>query len=85
MKFGTDGWRARIAAEFTFHNVARVAQGVADYAAERWDLRRPVVIGYDHRFGSDDFALCVARVLAGNGISCRLTADPAPTPAIAYA
>lgn len=85
IKFGTDGWRARIAGEFTFLNVARVAQGVADYAAEHWELDRPVVIGYDHRFGSDDFALCVARVLAGNGISCRLTADPAPTPAIAYA
>ena len=85
IKFGTDGWRARIAGEFTFLNVARVAQGVADYAAERWDLGRPVVIGYDHRFGSDAFAQVVARVLAGNGISCRLTADPAPTPAIAYA
>ncbi len=85
IKFGTDGWRARIAGEFTFRNVARVAQGVADYAAERWDLGRPVVVGYDHRFGSDEFALCVARVLAGNGISCRLTAGPAPTPAIAYA
>lgn len=85
IKFGTDGWRARIADEFTFANVARVAQGVADYAAEHWDLDRPVVVGYDHRFESDAFALCVARVLASNGISCRLTADPAPTPAIAYA
>lgn len=85
IKFGTDGWRARIAGEFTFFNVARVAQGIADYAAAAWDLGRPVAVGYDHRFGSEEFALCVARVLAGNGISCRLTAGPAPTPAIAYA
>ena len=85
IKFGTDGWRASIAGEFTFLNVARVAQGVADYATANWDLGRPVVIGYDHRFGSDAFALCVARVLAANGIDCQLTNAPAPTPAIAYA
>ncbi len=85
INFGTDGWRAPIAGEFTFFNVARVAQGVADYAGAHWELKRPVVIGYDHRFGSDAFALCVARVLAANGINCQLTAAPAPTPAIAYA
>ena len=85
IKFGTDGWRAPIAGQFTFFNVARTAQGIADYAGSRWDLQRPVVIGYDHRFASGSFALCVARVLAGNGISCLLTAAPAPTPAIAFA
>jgi alpha-D-glucose phosphate-specific phosphoglucomutase len=80
--FGTDGWRARIADEFTFANVRLMAQAIAQYVP---DTGRGLVIGYDHRFQSEHFAATVAEVLAGNGISTWLTAAAAPTPAVAYA
>ena len=48
--FGTDGWRARIADEFTFENVRRCADGVADYVERQGATGRGVVIAYDRRF-----------------------------------
>ncbi len=85
IRFGTDGWRAAIAGQYTFFNVARTAQGIADHGLANWDLSGGVVVGYDRRFGSDLFALTVCQVLCANGIACDLTDSPAPTPAIAYA
>jgi phosphomannomutase len=87
IKFGTDGWRAVIAEDFTFANVERVAQATADY----WKQNRiagteeRVIVGYDRRFLSDQFAQRVAEVMLGNGFDVALTSVPTPTPAVSYA
>lgn len=82
--FGTDGWRAIIAETFTFENVMACAQATADHFAETYGKAKPVVVGYDTRFLSDEFALSAARVLAGNGFKVQLADRPAPTPALSY-
>jgi len=87
IKFGTDGWRAVIAEEFTFTNVERVTQATADY----WGTNpvpgteKKVVIGYDRRFLSDQFARRTAQVFAGNGFAVVLTPEPTPTPSVSFA
>jgi len=87
IRFGTDGWRAVIAEDFTFANVERVAQATADH----WRLSpvagtaAKVVIGYDRRFLSDQFAVRAAEIFAGNGFEVILTDGPAPTPAVSWA
>ncbi len=68
IKFGTDGWRGIIAEDFTFDNVRICAQAVADYLTQDGLDKRGLVIGYDTRFASDDFAAAAAEVLAGNGV-----------------
>ncbi|MFH1651574.1 MAG: phosphoglucomutase/phosphomannomutase family protein [Chloroflexota bacterium] len=83
MKFGTDGWRAVIAEDFTFANVRACAQGVADYVHERGMADRGLIIGNDTRFASEDFA-AAAEVIAANGIKAHLCPKPAPTPVISY-
>jgi phosphomannomutase len=88
IKFGTDGWRAIIAEDFTMFNLERVAQATADYwKASPPDVAYPdrVVVGYDRRFLSDQFAQRTAEVLAGNGFQVTLTDSPTPTPAISQA
>ena len=87
IKFGTDGWRAVIAEDFTFANVERVAQAAADY----WRTQPPpgtfpkVVVGYDRRFLSDAFGQRVAEILAGNEFQVILTPEPTPTPSVSFA
>jgi len=91
--FGTDGWRAVISEEFTFDNVRRVAQAIAekalaDAAATRngSGQRAPsFVVGYDTRFLSDRYAMAVAEVLAANGIHVWLTQGDSPTPVTSFA
>jgi phosphomannomutase len=93
IKFGTDGWRAVIAEDFTFANVARVAQATADFwkseignrKSEIFGREPKVVIGYDRRFLSDRFAQLTAEVFAGNDFKVVLTPEPTPTPSISYA
>jgi len=86
IKFGTDGWRGRIAEDYTFANVRRCAEGYARYILATSKTAQPsVVIGYDKRFQSEDFAAAAAEVLAGHGIKVWLTAGPTPTPVIAFA
>lgn len=85
IKFGTDGWRAVIAEDFTFGNVRACAQGVADYLKDNGAGKCGVVIGYDTRFASEDFASAAAEVLTGNNIKVWLFSKPAPTPVISYA
>ena len=82
IKFGTDGWRAVIAEDFTFANVRAVAQATADYFRRRHTrtTRRRMVVGYDRRFLSPQFAEAVAEVLAGNGFEVNLTSTGTPTP-----
>jgi alpha-D-glucose phosphate-specific phosphoglucomutase len=85
IKFGTDGWRAIIAEDFTFANVRAVAQSVALYLKEEGLAERGLVVGYDTRFASEDFAAAVAEVIAANGIHVYLCDRPAPTPVVGYA
>jgi phosphomannomutase len=82
IKFGTDGWRAVIAKDFTFENVAIVSQGIADYLYKQGKAPKKVVIGYDCRFLSAEFAKTVALVLAANKIKTVLSNRPVPTPAV---
>src|SRR5436190_10469226 len=87
IKFGTDGWRAVIAEDFTFANVARVAQAAADYwtAHPVAGTEKKIVIGYDRRFLSDQFASRAAEVFCGNEFKVVLTNQPTPTPAVSFA
>lgn len=91
--FGTDGWRAIIAEDFTFSNVARVAQATADYwksetenpQSKIFGHELKIIVGFDRRFLSDAFAKISAEVLAGNGFKIILTPAPSPTPSISFA
>ena len=85
IKFGTDGWRAVIADDYTFANVRRVAGAIASYVLKHEDASRGVIVGYDTRFGSPRFARAAAEVLAAAGIPVLLADDYVPTPAISYA
>ena len=84
IKFGTDGWRAIIAQDFTFENVRICAQGLADYLKQAKLAERGLVIGYDTRFESEDFASASAEVAAGNGIKVYISPKASPTPVISY-
>jgi phosphomannomutase len=94
--FGTDGWRAVIAHEFTFANLERVAQAYADFLTHTHDPVQAkladetsetphVVVGYDRRFLSEKFAARAAEVLAGNGIRVALFDHDVPTPLVSWA
>jgi len=85
IRFGTDGWRGMIAEDYTFDNVRRAAQGFASYLLEQGRQGQSVVVGYDKRFHSENFAAAAAEVLAGNGLNVYLTEGATPTPTIAYA
>ena len=85
IKFGTDGWRAQIADDYTFASVRRCAQGFASYLQSKKLAEQGVIIGYDKRFQSENFAAACAEVLAASGIRVSLTDGPTPTPVISYA
>lgn len=87
IKFGTDGWRAVIAEDFNFANLDRVSQATADFwrANPVQGTGPSVVIGYDRRFLSDQFAARCAEVLAGNDFQVLLTPEPTPTPSVSFA
>jgi phosphomannomutase len=82
--FGTDGWRGRIADDYTFLSVRRCAQGFAEYLLGKGCRDEWVVVGYDQRFHSENFAVAVAEVLAGNGLRVYLTNGATPTPVISF-
>ena len=84
IRFGTDGWRGTIAEDFTFSNVRLCAQGTADLMKQRGWSARGLVVGYDTRFASAEFAAAVAEVTAANGIKTQLCDRPAPTPVVSY-
>jgi len=84
IKFGTDGWRGIIAQDFTFDNVRTCAQGVAGYLKQAGLASRGIIVGYDTRFASEDFAAAAAEVIAGNGIKVYLCPKATPTPVISY-
>lgn len=85
IKFGTDGWRAIIADDFTFANVRRVSAAIAKYVINHEDPKRGIVVGYDTRFASGRAARIAAEVLASLGIPVKLANDFTPTPAVSYA
>jgi phosphomannomutase len=93
IRFGTDGWRAVIAEDFTFANVARVAQATADFwksevqspKSKVFGCELKVVVGYDRRFLSGRFAQITAEVFAGNHFQVILTPEPTPTPSVSFA
>ncbi len=81
IKFGTDGWRAIIAQDFTVYNVARVSKGLADWLLK--DHKAPsVVVGHDCRFGGELFAEMVTKVLCANGVKVLLSKGFISTPMI---
>ena len=85
IKFGTDGWRARIAEDFTFANVEVVTQALVDYLkTQNRSGKISVLVGYDRRFASDMFAQRTAEVLAGNGVSVDLLTRDVPTPLVSF-
>jgi phosphomannomutase len=86
IKFGTDGWREVIAEDFTFANVGRVSQAAADYwsANPVLNTEKKVIVGYDRRFLSNEFAQAAAEVFAGNGFQVVLTPEPTPTPSVSF-
>jgi phosphomannomutase len=84
IKFGTDGWRGMIAEDYTFGTVRRCAQGFSGYLIDHGYRDEWVIIGYDKRFHSENFAAAVAEVLAANGLRVFITDGPTPTPVISY-
>jgi alpha-D-glucose phosphate-specific phosphoglucomutase len=85
IKFGTDGWRGRVAEDYTFDNVRRCAQGFATYMLNLGKAGATIVVGHDKRFSGEYFAAAVAEVLAANGFRVLITDGAAPTPVISYA
>ncbi len=82
--FGTDGWRARVADDFTFENVRRCAEGVARYVVERGEQAKGVVLAYDRRFASEHFAAAAAEVLLAYEIPVAYAASAVPTQMSSY-
>ncbi len=87
IRFGTDGWRATIAEEYTFENVRLLSGALANYLKknEKEKAANGVMIGYDTRFLSAEFARATAEVLAANGIPVLISDRDCPTPAAAWA
>jgi phosphoglucomutase len=85
LKFGTSGWRGIIADDFTAANARLVCQGIADYVKQASPPKAGLVIGYDTRFRSEDFAALAAEIMAGNGIPSYLGVQPIPTPVVTFA
>ena len=83
IKFGTDGWRAIIADEFTVENVARVAEGTARWLKKNY-INPSVVIGHDCRFGGEMFVAVVANVLCTNAIKVKLAKGYVSTPMVSF-
>jgi phosphoglucomutase len=83
IKFGTSGWRAIIADEFTFANVRLATEAIGRYVRRR-NPSPTLLVGYDTRFASEDFGREVARVLSSQNIRVRLCSQAVPTPAVAF-
>jgi phosphoglucomutase len=83
--FGTSGWRAVMADEFTFANVRRAVTGIARYVVSQKASGARVIVGRDPRFLGETFCSMAVELLVAHGITPLLIADPAPTPTISYA
>lgn len=88
IKFGTDGWRGVIAADFTMERVSRLAPLAAKVLADNYGEtpdNRLIIVGYDRRFMAEDFAKTAAEALQAAGFDVLLCEDYAPTPAFSWA
>src|ERR1035438_4046121 len=85
IKFGTSGWRAVMAEEFTFANVHRAVHGIARYLSWQKSTGAKVIVGRDPRFLGESFCAMAADILSSYGITPLVIAEPAPTPTISYA
>ena len=85
IKFGTSGWRAVMAEEFTFANVHRAVHGIARYVSSQKSNGAKIIVGRDPRFLGETFCGTAADILSGYGITPLVIAEPAPTPTISYA
>jgi phosphoglucomutase len=85
IKFGTSGWRAVMAEEFTFANVQRAVHGIARYVASQKSRTPKVIVGRDPRFLGETFCTTAAEILSGYGITPLVITEPTPTPTISYA
>ena len=82
IKFGTDGWRGVIAEDYTYENVRTVAHAIARYVVRGANPERGILVGYDTRFGSENFARVAAEAISATGTPVWLAAHAAPTPAL---
>ena len=85
IKFGTSGWRAVMAEEFTFANVHRAVHGIARYVVSQKSSGATIIVGRDPRFLGETFCANAAEILSNYGITPLMITEPAPTPAISYA
>jgi len=85
IKFGTSGWRAVMAEEFTFANVHRAVHGIARYVSSQKPNGAKVIVGRDPRFLGESFCATAADILSSYGITPLAIAEPTPTPTISYA
>jgi phosphoglucomutase len=85
IKFGTSGWRAVMAEEFTFANVRRAVHGIARHVASQKSNGAKVMVGRDPRFLGETFCAAAADILSSYGITPLVIAEPVPTPTISYA
>jgi phosphoglucomutase len=85
IKFGTSGWRAVVAEEFTFANVRRAVSGIARYVVSQKPKGAKVIVGRDPRFLGETLCSMAAEILSAHGVTPLVIADAAPTPAISYA
>src|SRR5699024_6042035 len=85
LKFGTDGWRAVIADDYTFENLTKVSQATARWILGNNVTENGVVIGYDARFEGRSFARRAAAVFASMEIPAQIADSISPTPAVSLA
>ncbi len=83
IKFGTSGWRAIVAEEFTFANVRRAVTGIARYVSKQ-SANPTLIVGRDPRFLGETFVEIAAGILSAHGVRPLVIGDPAPTPAISW-
>src|SRR6202140_5924208 len=83
IKFGTSGWRAIVADEFTFANVRLATAAIAEHVRSR-NAHATLIIGHDTRFFAEEFTRTAAEILREYGINVLLCDGPTPTPVIAY-
>ena len=84
IRFGTSGWRAVLADEFTFGNARRVVTAIARVLGRDGRAGATVLVGYDTRFLADRFASEAARILRREGFAAEMSNRPVPTPVLAF-
>ena len=85
IRFGTSGWRAVIADEFTFAGVRKVTEAICTHFQSTAQANNPIVVGHDTRFLGERFAAECAGIVSANGFRALLCTDPTPTPVISHA